>query len=174
MLTRTYGNETRTRKTRLSRGAASVEAVIVLPVLIILFVSVFYVRNQVLARQAAERQARTCAWAYSMNNCSAVPPGCSAQIVSAAGPLGGKIEGKLSKASGGIAGPVVNDVLDPVLRAAFGKALDAKSQVPYERPAIYGGGTQTASGGYHLACNLTTETLEYVGKDAWDALKSNF
>lgn len=52
-----------------ARGAASVEAVVVLPVFLILFISLFYVRDQVLARQATQEQARTCAWLYSANNC---------------------------------------------------------------------------------------------------------
>src|ERR1700690_2403507 len=115
--------------TRAARGAAMVEAVVVLPVLIILFVSVFYVRNQVLARQAAESKARACAWAFSMNNCNAVPPGCDGlvRVVSAAGPLGKKVGDALNNATGGIAGPIVTNVLKPLLDAAFGQALDANT-----------------------------------------------
>jgi hypothetical protein len=51
------------------RGAASAEAVVVLPIFIVLFISLFYVRDQVLAKQAAQERARTCAWLYSWNNC---------------------------------------------------------------------------------------------------------
>jgi hypothetical protein len=161
-----------------ARGAAMVEAVVVLPVLIILFVSVFYVRNQVLARQAAESKARMCAWAFSMSNCDMdrVPAGCEGfvGVVSAGGPLGDRVNGELSNATYGIAGPIVEVVLKPVLVAAFGQALDAKTDVSYERPGLYGGGTQSAHGGYHLACNLTPETLPDVAMDAWHALSSKF
>jgi hypothetical protein len=153
-----------------------VEALVVLPVLIILFVSVFYVRNQVLARHAAESKARACAWAFSMNNCNAVPPGCDelVRVVRAGGPLGKKVGDALDDATGGFAGPIVTKVLKPVLDAAFGKALDANTQFSYERPVLYGGGTQSAHGGYYLACNLAPETLMDVAKDAWDALRSKF
>lgn len=153
-----------------------VEAVVVLPVLIILFVSVFYVRSQVLARQTAESKARACAWAYSMNNCNAIPPGCEQLVraVDAAGPLNDKIEEKLSNVSGGIAGPLVSSILRPMLDAALGRAVDANTEISYDRPALYGGGTQSAHGGYRLACNLTPETLEQVGMDAWNALSSKF
>ncbi len=166
------------RAARDSRGTASVEAVVVLPVLIILFVSVFYVRNQVFARQAAESKARACAWAFSMNNCDdhKIPVGCEGLVgvVSAAGPLNDQVEKALSKATGGIAGSIVTNVLEPVLGAAFGQALDANTKFSYERPALYGGGTQSAHGGYHLACNLAPETLSQVAMDAWHALTSKF
>ena len=174
MTDRTDSSRTQWRFQRTERGAASVEAVVVLPVLIILFVSVFYVAGQVLGQQAAERQARACAWAYSMNNCTSVPAGCDATLVSAAAPLTKGLEDALSKAGAGIAAPVVSSVLRPFLDLAFGQALDAKTEVIYERPALYGGGTQSTHGGYHLACNLQPETLVDVAKDAWNALCSKF
>ena len=158
------------------RGVATVEAVIVLPVFVILFVSVFYVRSQVLARQASESKARTCAWAYSMNNCNTVPPGCEGlvKVVRESGPVADKVSQAASKATGGLAGPVVHQVLSPALDAAFGRSLDSNTQQSYERPPLYGGGTQSASGSYHLACNLTPETPLDVAKDAWNTLKSLF
>jgi hypothetical protein len=154
------------------RGAASVEAVVVLPVFVIIFVSVFYIRGQVLSRQAAESKARTCAWAYSVKNCNEIPPGCESvlQVVSGAGQVDDKIEEKLAKAKAGIVAPVIAKILEPALKAAFGRALDARTQQFYERPALYGGGTATSSGSYHLACNLTPETPLDVAKDAWNAL----
>jgi len=170
----TYFPRAQFRAAGAARGAAMVEAVVVLPVLIILFVSVFYVRNQVLASQAAASEARTCAWAYSMNNCSTVPPGCDAQIVGAARSIDARVEEDLSKARSGVAGPVVDRVLKPVLDAAFGQALDANSYITYNRPSLYGGGTRDARGSYHLACNLAPQTLTDVAKDAWNALSSKF
>lgn len=170
----THSSRTRRRSQRAERGVASVEAVVVLPVLIILFVSVFYVGGQVLGQQAAESQARACAWAYSMNNCTSIPAGCDATLASAGAPLGDALENALSKAGAGIAAPVVSSVLRPFLDLAFGQALDAKTEVSYERPVLYGGGTQSAHGGYHLACNLAPETLTDVAKDAWNALASKF
>ena len=158
------------------RGTATFEAVIVLPVLVILFVSVFYVRSQVLARQASESKARTCAWAYSMNNCNSDPPGCEGlvRVVRESGPIADKVSQAAGKATGGVAGPVVKRVLSPAIDAAFGRALDSSTQQSYERPPLYGGGTESASGSYHLACNLTPETPLDVAKDAWNTLKSLF
>ncbi len=154
-------------------GTASVEAVVVLPVFIIIFVSVFYVRSQVLSRQAAETKARTCAWAYSMINCEdAYPPGC--EVVLQPGNGAGRVTDTVGNAISGVAsdraGPVITNVLQPAIDTVFGSSLDARTKQSYQRPALYGGGTATSSGSYHLACNLKTETLPEVAQDAWNSL----
>jgi hypothetical protein len=157
-----------------SRGAASAEAVVVLPVFIIIFASVLYVRSQVLSRQAAETKARACAWAFSTNNCGAIPPGCEDIVRKVDGAAGvvDEIEKDLLSARGGLVGPVVAKVIEPALKCAFGSALDANTKQSYQRPSLYGGGTATASGSYHLACNLAHETLIEVANDAWKSLFS--
>ena len=148
------------------------EVVVVLPAFIVVFVSVFYVRSQVLSRQAVEAKARTCAWAYSVGNCDEIPPGCEGivQPVDGAGQDDEGIKDALKNATGGLVGPVIATVIDPALKAAFGRALDANAKQYFQRPSLYGGGTATTSGSYHLACNLATETLVDVAKDAWKSL----
>ena len=157
---------------RSSRGAASVEAVVVLPVFIIIFASVLYVRSQVLSRQAAETKARSCAWTFSTNNCDAIPPGCDDIVrkVDGAAKVVDEIEKDLSSAKGGPVGSVISKVIEPALKCAFGSAVEASSKQSFQRPSLYGGGTATASGSYHLACNLAHETLIDVAKDAWKSL----
>jgi len=160
-----------------ARGAASVEAVVILPVLIILFVSVTYIRNQVLAQQAADNKARSCAWAYSANNCEAVPAGCEELVkpVTAGTGVASKVSDALSSSAGWIGPvikPVIEAVLDPVLENVFGRALEANTVVAFERPGLFGGGTQSARGKYRLACNIKPETAPEVAKDAWNALVS--
>ena len=61
-------------------------------------------------------------------------------------------------------------VLNPVLKAVFGQALDATTETSFARPALYGGGTATAHGTYHLACNLKQETLGDVASDVWNSI----
>lgn len=154
-----------------TRGAASVEAVIVLPIFVLLFISLFYVRDQVVARQAAQRQARTCAWLYSWNNCdkSALPPECHAVVTDEA--FFNDATAELSEnLGGGIVGDALKGILDPVLEAAFGRALDAQVSKEVPRPAIYGGKTQGVTGNYHLACNLKSTTAPEVAKDAWSRI----
>jgi len=161
---------------RLGRGAASVEAAIILPFFVILFISVFYLRNAILARQAAEAHARSCAWSYSMNYCESVPAGCEDVVspVSEGSKLADEIGSQLGKASNNLfaelIGDVLSAVLEPVVDAAFGKSLDANSQVSFPRPALYGGGNANATGTYHLACNIRDTTLTEVAENAWHTL----
>ena len=67
---------TRHRRRRASRGVATVEAVVALPVLVLLFIAVFFFRDLAGARHEAATKARSCAWLYSANNCTTVPAGC--------------------------------------------------------------------------------------------------
>lgn len=154
-----------------ARGAASVEAVIVVPIFILLFISLFYVRDQVIARQAAQRQARTCAWLYSWNNCdkSALPPECQ-QVVTDEATFNDASTGLSEKLGGGVVGDALKAILDPVLEAAFGRSLDAQVSKEIVRPAIYGGKVQSVTGRYHLACNLKSTTAPEVAKDAWSRI----
>ena len=156
------------------RGVASVETVIVLPVFIIAFASVFYVRNVVTAKQAAESKARTCAWLYSAANCdrSALTPECAEvlQDTSNAGSLVDPIKKELNRARITPIDQVITSVLDPIVEAVFGSGVNARVSTEYERPPIYGGGRGTAIASYHLACNVERRTITDVAREAWDAI----
>jgi len=156
---------------RHCRGTASVEAAIVLPVFVILLISVYYVCNNILAKQTAEIHARSCAWAYSRNNCESIPAGCENDLheVWEGEAIADEI-GKRLKIDNGLIRSAVMFVLDPVLNAVFGHALNATTETSFERPALYGGGTATAHGTYHLACNLNHKTLGDVASDVWNSI----
>ena len=147
------------------RGTASVEAVVALPVLLLLFVSVFYVRDDAIALQTAANEARTCAWLYSANNCESLPAEChgSARNVGNSGdpPV------QLPRVGGRI-GDVVTGLLEGALQAAFGRALDVRTEKSFAPPKVYGGGTKVVHRDYHLACNLGEVTAESIVKDAWN------
>ena len=154
-----------------ARGTASVEAVVALPVLVLLFISVFYVRDNALALQGAANQARTCAWLYSAANCpddpSAIPAACegsrpavdpdnveSPELPNVIDPLGAAIE----------------RVLNVALEAAFGRATTVDAQRSFNPPKIYGGGTKVVHRNYHLACNIQKKELGDVISEAWTNL----
>lgn len=65
------------------RGAALIEAVIVLPVLILLLGGVVFLRERYLGRQHALLEARRCAWAHALSGCGAPPAGCATAVASA-------------------------------------------------------------------------------------------
>jgi hypothetical protein len=154
-----------------ARGAASVEAVVVLPIFLVLFISVFYVRDQVLTKQAAQERARTCAWLYSANNCEfdekLMPAECKDVVVEA--PIGSDAaKAATDKLTGdGFFHDVVSKLIDTALEDAFGRAIDVKVQREVARPTLYGGKSTTLSGDYHLACNLKPKTKLDVATDAW-------
>jgi hypothetical protein len=62
---------------RRREGAAIVEAVIMLPVLGILFVGTLFIGRAYLAHQRALVAARSCAFEYAVNGCRNVPVTCT-------------------------------------------------------------------------------------------------
>jgi hypothetical protein len=143
----------------------------VLPVFVMLFISIYYVRNNILARQTAEIHARGCAWTFSMNNCESAPPGCENDLheVWEGETVSEEMEGQLN-IDNELIRKAIMLVLDPVLNAVFGHSLSATTETAFERPALYGGGTATARGTYHLACNLKHKTLGDVAGDIWNSI----
>ena len=160
------GFEARRPSRARARGTASVEALVALPVLLLLFVSVFYVRDDAVALQAAANQARSCAWLYSANNCESIPPACGDSAVTVG--TAGDPPVELPTDIGGPIGTAVTGLLDGALAAAFGRALDVRSQKSFQMPRVYGGGTKVVHRSYHLACNLGEVTAETIVEDAWD------
>lgn len=164
------------------RGAAMVEATIVAPVFILLFIAAVYVRDQALTLQDAEMTARTCAWQFSAANCDAPPPGCEdiVQQSTKQNPAsqaikdalqGGKDQSLKHADKTGVVSKIIDSLLGPVLDAAFGRSLDATVTHDVARPEIFGGQTKTMTGRYHLACNLTPEDPIDVAKQAWSLFK---
>jgi hypothetical protein len=150
-----------------TRGTASVEAVVALPVLLILFASVFYVRDNALALQNAANEARTCAWRYSANNCGAVPVECSQDpIVDDTSNPPAEIREHLP----GVIGDVVFTLVEPALKAAFGSSVEVRAERALNRPRVYGGGTKVVHRNYFLACNLAHVEATDVATEAWNAL----
>jgi hypothetical protein len=161
----------RSRSRARARGAASVEAVVVLPIFLVLFISVFYVRDQVITKQAAQERARTCAWLYSANNCefdeNLMPAECK-DVVSEVPIASDAAKAITDKLTGdGFFQDIVSKMIDSALEDAFGRAIDVTVQRSVERPALYGGNSQAMTGEYHLACNLKPKTKLDVAKDAW-------
>jgi hypothetical protein len=159
-----------------------VEAVIALPVLILIFVSMLYVRDQVLARQQADTLARSCAWLYSAQNCTGPAPAGCGDVLGELTNTGAKNPALEEKLRGGmktvlegselndVVTGIVTDLLDPAIEAALGKSVPARAQQEVARPGVYGGGIKTVQGKYDIACNLSFTTPEDVAEDAWNML----
>jgi hypothetical protein len=158
-----------------------VEAVIVIPVLLLLWVSLYYLADQFATRQSAAMTARSCAWLYSANNCTEVPAGCgdfltpSRSSADVSPDVSNALNEGASKAleggdAEGIVGAVVSNLVAGPLIAAFTRSVDATVAKDVQQPAVYGGGVKTVTGHYHLACNLEPTTPEKMAQDAWSSL----
>lgn len=162
----------RIRRRRRYRGAASVEAVVVLPFFIIMFVAIQYVGRLFVAQQEAGIHARRCAWEYSMNNCEQIPKGCEGILarVDEGQAVGDEISSAFDKIGGSTVGDVVKAVMKPFLSLLFGEALNANTSRQVQKTNTLGGGIRQVKGHYHLACNLKNQTLTDVAKELWDAV----
>jgi len=172
------------RRRKAKRGAASVEAVIALPVFVIIFLGLFYVRDQAIAKQQAEQQARTCAWLWSAQDCEgAIPAGCEGVLHEANAPdvappdLKRALDRQLDRVKHGdsvSAGDAVMSIIGPTLgnalEAAFGNATEATTTRQVTRSRLFGPGQKTVTGQYRLACNLHPTTLPQVAEDAWSKI----
>jgi hypothetical protein len=162
-----------------SRGAASVEAVVVLPVFVILFVSMFFVRDLTYAKLAADQEARRCAWLYSANDCSTVPIGCEGVVQ---GTRRGAINPDVNSAIGdaekalseGVSGnglgavkQVLQNLVIDALAQAFTLSLDSQKLVEQERPRLFGGGKSQITGTYRLACNIRKQGNDDTATAVW-------
>lgn len=163
------------RSRRRTAGAATVEAVIALPLFILLLVSAFYMTRLVLAQQDARTQARRCAWLYSNQACTQVPAGCE-------GVVGGTKDAKTPEQKAHVndvtqemdtlpspLGGVLNVLIKPAIEATFGRSATATAKRNVLRPALFGGGEKEILDSYELACNLEPKTLDDVASDAWHA-----
>jgi hypothetical protein len=165
---------------RRACGTASVEAVIALPVFIIVLSGVWFVRDRQLAIQSAANQARSCAWQYSANDCTEIPKGCEGVLAPGTAPrAGNKVDDALNDAkkavlaggdSKGVIEKVATGLLGPAIDALFGRFVDGNTSRTLNRPGALGDGQTVVTGSYHLACNLQPTTPGKVVKDAWDSI----
>lgn len=171
---------------RAQRGAAAVEAVIVLPVFVIVLLGLFYVRDQAIATQQAEQQARSCAWLWAAQACEGpIPAGCEGKGLltrddapdmpppDLQGQLDeqlGRIEQGRDVSGGDVVMGIVGPTLGNALEAAFGNATVAKTSRQVSHSPLFGPGQKTVNGRYRMACNLHPTALEEVAKNAWNKL----
>ena len=74
------------RRRRRSRGAAMVEAVVVIPFFIIIFASMIFVAKLYGEKQRTMRVAKEYSWTYAMSNCES--GGANAALESGGSPMG--------------------------------------------------------------------------------------
>ena len=186
----TSGNGTHRRRSVSERGTASIEAIIVLPIFVLLFVGVLYFADLIQAKTDADTEARRCAWLYSMANCGEVPEGCARPDdapPTASNPFQKALDTGIGKAQNGAqVAPVprdnnedVPDIFESIVKPILGKAINevtngnrvAHASRTVRRPPLFGGNTANPGGQYRLACNLTAQTERNIGAQVWHLLR---
>lgn len=158
-----------------------VEAVVVIPVLALLWFSLYYLGDLFASRQAAQSEARSCAWLYSANNCQQVPPGCEGVLKDATGSASvspdvdnALRDGADRALSGGdakgIVGTIVGELVAGPLLAAFTKSTEATTTRSVKQPVVYGDEQTRVVGRYRLACNLAPTSPEEMAAKAWSSI----
>jgi hypothetical protein len=167
-----------------ARGTASVEAVVALPVFVVLFVGMFFVRDLTSARLRADQEVRRCSWEYALNNnCEHPPRGC--EHVVGTGHYGSLLpqglDGTISdlgRANDGTHAKsyarvkrVIESFVAQYVAEAITKRFDAEKVIERDRPAMFGGGKSIARGKYNLACNVRPQRQDNVITSVWNQFK---
>lgn len=166
------------QRKRRNRGVASVEAVIVIPFLILIYFGVVFVHARYDARQRAWSSARGCAWLYSQRGCKGeLPTECGAAVSGPAelpenADLDEAARGDQVQAEDEDSQKVVdkqNMLLGEPRGSLFGEYVTVTASVEFQSPALFGG-TRSASAPYYVACNLEEQTLGDIAHQFVDAV----
>lgn len=161
-----------------TRGSVYVEALSMLPVLIILWVSVVFTHHIDDTAQQSRLASRQCAWEYTEGNCESVPPSCKSEPT-----LGEPMEddtdikSKIESRDGadndkdstkGFGNGIMEMIGD-----IFGKPAEIRDVRDVRAPELYGGGAARQASKQYLLCNekevdFLKKALEVGGKLAGD------
>jgi hypothetical protein len=167
----------RGRSTR-QRGAAMVEAAVMMPTLLILLLGVLHVRRAGAARLESIGIARSCAIEYGFNGCRNVPEGCAdvlrpgrpepddtiaAQVDE--GLLGGL--GRVSSKFGSLA---TFPVLGAALQVLFGERSTASVERTFKGHLPGDERMRKVHGSFTLVCNVSPRESRGIVQELYDAL----
>ncbi|MDH5670984.1 MAG: pilus assembly protein [Myxococcales bacterium] len=154
---------------RRKRGAAMVEAVIMLPVLLLILLGILFYAVYAESSAEARLRARSCAFRYALDGCEGAPPeGCEGAA------FGGREIDKAETLDDPTHARNLNDPLSklgdvPLLGSAiegmFGRSITVRMGRTLE-PAILRGTTVTASGRFATLCNTRTTSPSQIAKES--------
>lgn len=157
---------TRRERRKVQRGTASLEALLLLPVFLILWLGVFHMYKVQGSVLIARAQARRCAWRYSNAGCrGAAPPGCGDMSASdtalvAAGENDGNIDGVL--AALGPLGSLFEGVLGSAANVRVSRDVKKTSPIVAEDGAV--------GASIYLLCNEKNRSTAEIAQDTACAL----
>jgi hypothetical protein len=165
------------------RGAALVEAAILLPFLAIVFAGAVYIGRRELAKQEALLTARSCAWRYAHGACTELPPGCpeelfqrnqsdepdpliQEQVLEARATTDGAGQGAFAAA--------VRDKVDRILFFVLQGTVTTRAVRTLAVPAPLRDAPGEVRASYYLPCNLAPLSPGRMTRELWDSLIGAF
>lgn len=156
-------------------GVASVEAMILLPTLLLLYFGILYVARVNDAKLVALTEARGQAWTASMQACEGAPTAQNQQHPesrSVSDQVGKSLavanQSSQSSTKPPIGG-VVGKLLEAPLKALFGESVTTSVSKTVSRPVYLGREQVTVVGSYRLPCNIKPQSLWDIASSLWDS-----
>jgi len=158
----------------LARGVASVEAVVFIPFLLMVYFGVTLVHGRYDAAQRAWISARSCAWMYSQRACQGeLPAECGAANVEPSElPENSDLNDATSSnqiRTDDAASNKVHTTLGAPSRTLFGEYTTVTGSADFQAPTVFGG-SRRISAKYFVACNLEPQTLGDIARDLVEAV----
>ncbi len=141
----------RPRGARATHGTASVEAVIALPLLILLLIGISYVHHLYAAKQQTLLAARKAAWTQAISGCTSGPSATTGSTGTPGGAIPSYVaqHGAHSDDNSLAKIPVVGEALSNLILPGTSSVASASVQ----RPTQLDGGVDTLSTESYVGCN---------------------
>jgi hypothetical protein len=143
-----------------SRGTASVEIVVMLPVFLVLLLGTYYVHDVALARQRALSDARGCAYGYAVRGCpsdAAKVPGCKGLTAGLAGEVDGHHSDTEAQAQALKDDVGRFPVLSSAVDALFGKGGRARAKRSHRD--LLGSEPGATEQSFYMTCNTVPSSF---------------
>lgn len=144
-------------------GAATTEAVIMLPFFILVWGSLLWIVQSYNARIRANILARDCGWSYAQSGCDEVPAQCSEAPTDIGAADGGdsSTRGTLTSSIDSTGIPILSGLISGI----FGNLQLARHYTNVNRPEVVGGGSYRATGQFAILCNERPRAIGEVAQD---------
>ena len=160
------------------RGAATVEAVILLPTLVILLLGARFIARRYEAEVRALREARTCAVRFAYGGCREMPAGCAASLVDPSGTTSpddamAGISRQLADAEASVKRLSSVPVLGNAIDALFGQKARSERSVVFEGPERSSKTRALVRGSVLFPCNELPRTDD-VARQVFESVTAPF
>lgn len=160
------------RARRRQAGVATAEAVIALPVLVLIFVGIVYAAQTGHRKQRLLSAARACAFRYANKGCQSLddlPQDCRDALLPTRERDGSDLDDALPPG-------LLNEATDlpaigMILEQLVGRTVEARYRHRRARPVLLGGGELETTGAMQVLCNTVPnkgELIDTVFDTYWD------